>query len=68
MVGILQDSADTAEVMMENIDSSDARLDDVQAANDHADDTGVQIRFDHEGAMDAHNNLSPTNVASLLEE
>jgi hypothetical protein len=68
MVGILQDSANTAEVIMENIDSSDARLDDVQAANDHAEDTGVQIRFDRDGAIGAHSNLDPANVASLLKE
>ncbi len=68
MVGLLQDSVDTAEVIQENISSSDARLDDVQAANEHAESTGGQIRYDREAAISAHGQLNAANVASLLEE
>ncbi len=63
----LQSGADTAEVIRENMMSSRARPEDVDAALSLARDTGSAIQNSEE-AVKAHTGLDPVRVAQLLSE
>ncbi len=65
---VLREKAAAAEVLDENLQSSDSKLADVDTAQAHAADTGARIHFDEEKAISAHANLSAGNVAELLRE
>ena len=68
VLGALKSRAETADVMHENLASAEAKIADVEAAKEHADDTGVNIKFDSDQAIEAHGNLDPESVANLLKE
>ena len=57
-------------VAQENIEASDAKLQDVDAALNQAEDTGNKIESDGQKAIDAHRlgGLTPERVAELLAE
>ncbi|MCB0345054.1 MAG: hypothetical protein KDD66_08045 [Bdellovibrionales bacterium] len=63
----LQSGADTAEVIRENMMSSSARPEDVDAAISLARETGSAIQNSDE-AVRAHSGLDPLRVAQLLAE
>lgn len=67
-LGTLKDRADAVEVLHENLSSADTRLDEVDAASEHAKDTGSYIRTYQAQAIEAHSNLTPESVASLLDD
>lgn len=68
VVNVLREKAAKAEVLNENLESSDARLGDVRAAEDHAATVGARINYNEEQALKAHARLNPNAVAQLLEE
>lgn len=63
----LQNGADTAEVIRENMMSSRARPEDVDAALSLARDTSSAIQT-NDRAINAHAGLDPLRVAQLLSE
>ena len=64
----LREGVNRAEVLQENISSSDNRLVDVDTAQAEAKSAGQEISFSSEQAIDAHSSLSPERVSSLLSE
>lgn len=62
----LRKRAEEVEIARENITSADSRIQDVELAQTHAEQTGVQIHRQIDQAMEAHNRLSPTKVSQLL--
>jgi len=64
----LREKADTAEVIDENYSSATSTIEDVNTAHNHAVETGSQISFNSQQAVEAHSNLSVDRVADLLSE
>ena len=55
-----------AEVVAENVKSSEVQLQDVNVAQEQASKTGAAINLSGEQAIEAHSKLSPANVAKVL--
>jgi hypothetical protein len=64
----LRSRARTAEVISENIEAADARLEDVERAGAKAREASVQIQFRSEEALQAHGALTLEKVNRLLDE
>ncbi len=63
----LQKSAEQAEITRENMVAAEARLEDVEAAQVHAEKTGSEISTRVEQALGAHTELSPSRISKLLQ-
>ena len=63
----LRERASRAEVLNENIQAADSRLEDVDKANYQARSTGSEIHFNSEEALNAHS-LNTETVSKLLGE
>ena len=64
----LRRRADTADVASENIEASDASIEDVERAQAQASEASSQIQFNSEEALSAHGALTFERVAQLLAE
>ena len=68
VLDVLRSRADRAEIAQENLRSSSAKLRDVDAATQAAENTRAQISQGDEKALEAHSNLNAERVISLLRE
>lgn len=60
--------ADRAAVLGENMQASEARLEDVEKARAKAESMGSGLQFKAEEALEAHRGITPDSVARLLRE
>jgi flagellin-like hook-associated protein FlgL len=60
--------ADRAAVLGENMQASEARLEDVEKARAKAESMGSGLQFKAEEALEAHRGITPDSVARLLQE
>ena len=68
ILNVLRSRAERAEVARENLQSSSARLRDVDAATEAAEITRSQISFENKEALEAHSNIDAEKVLSLLSD
>ena len=54
------------DIAIENIESAQSQLEDVDAATEHANRTGSSIRYSSERATEAHSNIDAQAVNHLL--